>query len=173
MSAAARGAPLAPARAPHSEAAGDDVRAVTEQLGRPPSGAFEVVVRSADGHPAVIANAPFLADGTPMPTRFWLTDPVLRAAVSRLESQGGIRAAETAVAPAAVAEAHTRYAAARDQLVPPGLVGPKPSGGVGGTRRGVKCLHAHLAWWLAGADDPVGAWVAGQLGLTAASSPPR
>ena len=43
--------------------------------------------------------------------------------------------------------------------------GPRPSGGVGGTRQGVKCLHAHLAWWLAGGDDPVGEWVAARLGL--------
>ena len=37
-------------------------------LGRPPAGAFEVVVRHADGAPLVIANAPLLDDGTPMPT---------------------------------------------------------------------------------------------------------
>ena len=37
---------------------------------------------------------------------------------------------------------------------------PRPSAGVGGTRRGVKCLHAHYAWYLAGGDDPVGRWVA-------------
>ena len=30
---------------------------------------------------------------------------------------------------------------------------------MGGTRLGVKCLHAHYAWFLAGGDDPVGAWV--------------
>ena len=29
---------------------------------------------------------------------------------------------------------------------------------MGGTRRGVKCLHAHLAYLLAGGDDPVGRW---------------
>ena len=40
-----------------------------------------------------------------------------------------------------------------------------PSGGVGGTRRGVKCLHAHLAWYLAGGDDPVGRWTAHQLAV--------
>ena len=39
----------------------------------------------------------------------------------------------------------------------------KLSSGVGGTRRGVKCLHAHYAWFLAGGDDPVGRWVAGRL----------
>ncbi|MSZ61286.1 MAG: DUF501 domain-containing protein, partial [Actinobacteria bacterium] len=36
---------------------------------------------------------------------------------------------------------------------------------VGGTRRGVKCLHAHFAHWLAGGDDAVGAWVADELSL--------
>jgi hypothetical protein len=30
---------------------------------------------------------------------------------------------------------------------------------VGGTRTGIKCLHAHYAWFLAGGDDPVGRWV--------------
>ena len=41
--------------------------------------------------------------------------------------------------------------------------GPAPFGGVGGTRQGVKCLHAHYAWFLAGGDDPVGRWVADRL----------
>ena len=36
-------------------------------------------------------------------------------------------------------------------------------GGVGGTRRGIKCLHAHYANHLAGGDDVVGAWVAEQV----------
>ena len=48
--------------------------------------------------------------------------------------------------------------------LPPSWAGPRPTGGVGGTRRGVKCLHAHYAWYLAGGDDPVGRWVAEQLG---------
>jgi hypothetical protein len=39
----------------------------------------------------------------------------------------------------------------------------QPSGGVGGTRVGVKCLHAHLANFLAGAHDPVGEIVASTL----------
>ena len=32
-----------------------------------------------------------------------------------------------------------------------------------GTRTGVKCLHAHYAYHLAGGDDPVGAWTAAQI----------
>jgi exopolyphosphatase/pppGpp-phosphohydrolase len=34
---------------------------------------------------------------------------------------------------------------------------------------GVKCLHAHWAWHLAGGDDPVGQWIARQLALTVVS----
>ena len=143
----------------------DDAAAVAELLGRTPAGAFEVVVRDADGMPAVIANAPFLDDGTPMPTRYWLCDPYLREAVSRLESTGGVRAAEAAVGLDRITAAHAAYAAERDALIDPDRTGPRPSGGVGGTREGVKCLHAHLAWWLTGADDPVGEWTARRIGL--------
>jgi hypothetical protein len=100
-----------------------------------------------------------------MPTRYWLVDPALRDAVSTLESTGGVRRAEESVDAVALADAHARYAAERDALIPDGSSGPRPSGGVGGTRQGVKCLHAHLAWWLAGGDDPVGAWTAVQIGL--------
>ena len=63
----------------------------------------------------------------------------------------------------AVADAHRRYAIERDAAIPAEHTGPRPSGGVAGTRTGVKCLHAHYAWYLAGGDDPVGAWVAEQL----------
>jgi hypothetical protein len=142
-----------------------DVEVVAELLGRHPAGEFEVVVRAEDGGPAVIANAPFLFDGTPMPTRYWLVDPNLREVVSRLESTGGVRQAEAALSMDQIEKAHRRYAEERDALIDPDRRGPRPSGGVGGTRRGVKCLHAHLAWWLTGADDPVGAWTAQQIGL--------
>jgi hypothetical protein len=142
-----------------------DLVIVAELLGRAPAGNFEVVVRNPLGQPMVIANAPHLRDGTPMPTRYWLIDPDINLAVSRLEAAGGVRQAEREVDPAAVRIAHQQYAAERDALLLAGSPGPRPSGGVGGTRIGVKCLHAHVAWWLAGGDDPIGAWTAAQLGL--------
>ena len=142
-----------------------DQAAVAELLGREPAGEYAVVVRGDDGIPAVIENAPFLFDGTPMPTRYWLVDPTLREAVSRLESTGGVRQAEAALPIERIEAAHARYARERDALIPPDHRGPRPSGGVGGTRHGVKCLHAHLAWWLTGADDPVGEWTAQRIGL--------
>jgi len=145
----------------------DDAARVAELLGRAPRCAFTVVVRDADGDPVVIRNAPLLDDGTPMPTRYWLVGPAAVLAVSRLESLGGVARAEVELDRASVADAHRRYAAERDVDVPAGYEGPVPSGGVGGTRIGIKCLHAHYAWFLAGGDDPVGRWVGQQLGSTA------
>lgn len=120
-------------------------------------------MRDAAGEPVVLRNAPLLDDGTPMPTRYWLIGPAQNLAVSRVESTGGVRAAEAAIDPELVADAHRRYALERDAQVPDGHEGPRPSGGVAGTRQGVKCLHAHYAWFLAGGEDPVGAWVQLQL----------
>lgn len=140
-----------------------DRAAVRQLLGREPQGDFDVVARAADGRPVVIRNAPFLDDGTPMPTRYWLVGDEEMRAVSRLESAGGVRRAEAEIDPAAIADAHRRYAAERDGALDPDRAGPVPTGGVGGTQQGIKCLHAHYAWFLAGGDDPVGRWVAEQL----------
>jgi hypothetical protein len=140
-----------------------DWATVTRLLGRPPGGRFDVVLRDGAGDPVVIRNDPLLEDGTPMPTRYWLVGADACDRVSRLEAAGGVRRAEAAVNPAALAAAHDRYAAERDASIPAGHAGPRPAGGVGGTRRGVKCLHAHYAWHLVGGDDPVGRWVEEQL----------
>jgi hypothetical protein len=145
--------PLAPA----------DAAVLTDLLGRAPRAACTIVVRGDDGRPLVIRNAPFLDDSTPMPTRYWLVDPELTTRVSRLESNGGVRAAERAVDRAALHAAHDAYARERDAEIAPDHAGPRPTGGVAGTRTGVKCLHAHYAYYLAGGDDPVGRWVAAHL----------
>ena len=134
-------------------AAPRDVAALTELLGREPRVDFDVVVR----------NAPFTVDGTPMPTRYWLVDRDAVVAVSRLEAAGGVRAAASDVDPVELAATHRAYATERDTAIPVDHVGPRPSGGVGGTRTGVKCLHAHFAYLLAGGDDPVGRWVASRV----------
>jgi hypothetical protein len=148
-----------------------DVAELTELLGRPPQADFEVVVRTAAGRAGVIRNAPFLDDGTPMPTRYWLVDPDLVLAVSRIEADGGVRAAEATVDPDELAAAHVAYAKERDAAMPADYAGPQPHGGVGGTGTGVKCLHAHYAYFLAGGNDPVGRWVQEQLEAQAAERP--
>ncbi len=149
---------------PGTDAPSDtDRAAVAALLGRDPEGDFTVAVRNGEGRPVVICNAPLLRDGTPMPTRWWLVDAELRRTVSSIEAAGGVREAAAAVDAEELARAHARYAAERDSAIPPGHEGPRPSGGVGGTRQGVKCLHAHYAWLLAGGDDPVGRWVKDRL----------
>ena len=140
-----------------------DRAAVEALLGRPIQGDFEIVVRHPDGSPVVLRNHPLMRDGTPMPTRYWLVGEPERTVISRLEAAGGVKRAEAAVDPDELAVAHERYAAERDAALPPAHTGPRPSGGVGGTRIGVKCLHAHYAWHLAGGDDPVGRWIEAHL----------
>jgi hypothetical protein len=148
---------------PPPPASAADVIAVRERIGREPMTAFDVVVRDDAGAPVVVRNEPLARDGTPMPTRFWLVDPDLSTRVSRIEADGGVRTAEAVVDAGELAAAHERYAAERETAIPADHTGPRPFGGVGGTRQGVKCLHAHYAWFLAGGDDPVGRWVDNQL----------
>ena len=136
---------------------------VARLLGREPRSAYTVAVRGADGAPVVLRNMPVMDDGTPMPTLYWLIGPAEVTAVSVLEAAGGVDEAEVSIGLDAIDDIHRRYAAERDALVPPDHDGPVPFGGVGGTRRGVKCLHAHFAWWLAGGDDAVGEWTAARL----------
>lgn len=136
---------------------------MTRLLGRAPRADFEVVVRSESGAPVVIRNAPLLDDRTPMPTRYYLVDAALVTAVSRIEAAGGVRAAEVDVDPDDLRRAHAAYSEERDAAIPEGHSAPRPHGGVGGTARGVKCLHAHYAYFLAGGDDPVGRWVQDRL----------
>lgn len=140
-----------------------DAQKVAELLDREPQGHYQVAVRHADGTPRVIRNAPVLSSGRPMPTLYWLVSAHDRLVVSRLESSGAVRRAEEAVDPAALVAAHEAYRAEREALIPDDYEGHRPSAGVGGTRRGVKCLHAHFGYYLAGGDDPVGRWVAAQL----------
>jgi exopolyphosphatase/guanosine-5'-triphosphate,3'-diphosphate pyrophosphatase len=134
---------------------------VREQLGREPTTPFSVVARCAEDHPLVIRNAPRDAQGNPFPTVFWLTCPTAVKAVSRVESDGEIarlneRAERDPEFAAALERTHREYAEERARELPEAL----EWGGVGGTRRGIKCLHAHYANHLAGGLDPVGAHVA-------------
>lgn len=136
-----------------------DIARVTELLGRKPQGDFEVILRDASGTPIVVKNEPLLFDGTPMPTRYWLVGPKEHTAVSRLESAGFIDLAESEVDAEELRLTHERYAAERDSAIPKDHTGPRPHGGVAGTRVGVKCLHAHYANWLVDKTDVVGQWV--------------
>lgn len=126
-----------------------DLDAVAAQLGREPRGVLEIAYRCPNGEPAVVKTSPRLPDGTPFPTLYYLTHPLLTAAASRLESAGVMREmterllAEPDLA-AAYRRAHESFLAERDAIE---SLGTTFSGG--GMPDRVKCLHVVMAHSLA------------------------
>ena len=134
---------------------------VAAQIGRPLRARVDIVTRCHLDLPVVVAVPPLLDDGTPFPTRLWLSCPLAVARIARLESAGGVRRLEAHIDSSAdlteaLAEAHRRYREERGALVSPDAY-PAPTGGVGGTQGdGLKCLHAHYADTAAGNANPAG-----------------
>lgn len=116
----------------------------------------------------------------PFPTLFWLTHPLLRVWISKLELDGlGIRLEERlALCPASLArmeKAHKAYGQERYQLLTLEdlvLIRSRgweaafaPTRGVAGIRNysAIKCLHAHAAHYLSEpegkANNVIGEWV--------------
>ena len=121
--------------APDSILPDPDYRAVARQLEREPR-PFRVAARCSFGLPSVIENE----RTRNMPTSFWVTCPSLDRAIARLESAGGVRAAQSAVGEETVEEIHATHLARYGTRV-------------AGVREGghVKCLHAFTALHLSGA----------------------
>ncbi|MGH8959314.1 MAG: DUF501 domain-containing protein [Acidimicrobiia bacterium] len=140
---------------------------ISAQLGRPLRAESRVLRTCHLGLPVVIGVPPLLEDGTPFPTRYWLTCPLAIKRIARLESQGEIgrlearRKSDPAFA-SELADAHSRYQLERDALLPADA-DPRPRGGVAGAAAGVKCLHAHYADHAAGNGNPVGAILVPQV----------
>ena len=128
-----------------------DHDAVARQLRREPR-PFRVAARCPFGLPSVIENE----RTREMPTTFWVTCPSLVAAISRVESTGGVRGAQEAIGRATIEGIHgthrsrygTRVAGVRDEAT-----------------GSVKCLHAFTALHLSDAiPNPVAEWTLGRLG---------
>ena len=129
---------------------------VEEQLGRPLRGTWRVARRCHLGVPMVVETHPRLENGTPFPTLFWLTCPLLVKRASHLEAEGFMsvltqRLTADGAFAARQRSAVDRYVSRRNELAP--TEGAQPGGG----EDRVKCLHAHLAHELADAPNPVGA----------------
>ncbi|ORV75094.1 DUF501 domain-containing protein [Mycobacterium gastri] len=126
-----------------------DLQVVARQLGREPRGVLEVAYRCPNGEPGVVKTAPKLPDGTPFPTLYYLTHPVLTAAASRLETIGLMREMTQRLQDdpdlaAAYRRAHESYLAERDAIEPLGT-----AVSAGGMPDRVKCLHVLIAHSLA------------------------
>jgi hypothetical protein len=126
-----------------------DLDTVERQLGRKPRGVLEISYRCPNGEPGVVKTAPKLPDGTPFPTLYYLTHPVLTAAASRLESSGMMagmteRLQRDPELAAAYRRAHESYLAERDAIESLGT-----TFSAGGMPDRVKCLHVLIAHSLA------------------------
>ncbi len=122
---------------------------MARQIGREPRGVLEIAYRCPNGEPGVVKTAPRLPDGTPFPTLYYLTHPVLTAAASRLETTGLMREMTERLGSdrrlaAAYRRAHESYLAERDGIE---SLGTTFSGG--GMPDRVKCLHVVIAHSLA------------------------
>jgi hypothetical protein len=138
------------------------------QIGRSLRATSTVLRRCHLGLPIVAEVPPILDTGEPFPTRYWLTCPLAHRRIARLEARGGVREAQAKLEidptfGAALDTAHARYAEERDALLPPGAR-HRPTGGVGGSSGGVKCLHAHYADFAAGNENPIGRDVHAEMG---------
>ncbi|MDP2183551.1 MAG: DUF501 domain-containing protein [Actinomycetota bacterium] len=153
----------------HAPSTGADARdgaLVEAQVGRAPRGPWSTYVRCGFGRPSVISSSPLLDDGTPFPTLYWLTCPWLVERVGALESSGEVaawtrRLAADPVRAGAMRDADAEYRFRRS------LAGTDPCSpvGIAGQRDplAIKCLHAHVAAFLAGIADPIGEAVLGQI----------
>ena len=145
---------------------------VGAQLGRPARGVAGVAARCPHGYPAAVETRPYLEDGTPFPTLFYLTCPSAAVRAGDWEARGGVAelrrvADEDPALGAALAWLEHWYRERRRGLAGDSWVGAVDGGaalgaGIGGPV-GVgraTCLHAYAAALLAveaqESDVPVG-----------------
>jgi hypothetical protein len=134
-----------------------DLEVLSRQLGRPVRDVVEIPARCVCGNPLVAATAPRLRNGTPFPTTFYLTHPVITSAVSRLEAAGVMNGMNEQLAgdqdlAAAYRSAHEAYLAARAAIGERSGIGAVPEiDGIsaGGMPTRVKCLHVLVGHSLA------------------------
>jgi hypothetical protein len=134
-----------------------DLDVLSRQLGRPVRDVVEIPARCVCGNPLVAATSPRLSNGTPFPTTFYLTHPVITSAVSRLEAAGLMnrmneRLAEDAELAADYRAAHDAYLVSRAEIGERSGIGPVPEiDGIsaGGMPTRVKCLHVLVGHSLA------------------------
>jgi hypothetical protein len=149
-----------------------DIETINCQLGRKAQGIMGVASRCELGLPQVVMTSSFIEADKPFPTLFWLSCPLKVKAVARLESEGWADALKEAIARddllrARLAKAHQEYKRLR-QSQASSAEHPIFATGIGGVKdledlRGIKCLHAHYAHFLATGTNPIGKMVAEML----------
>ena len=142
---------------------------VETQLNRSLRSKVDVVASCHFNLPAVIKVPSNLDDGTPFPTSYWLTCPMYNKKVGSLESQGLIKELDKqlnenkdlnqqwAERQKSYEEERNRENKNKENLI-------NPTGGVGGAKESIKCLHSHLADELATQKNIIGKIVLESVG---------
>lgn len=151
-----------------------DERIIEIQLNRKIDNFVETIYYCPFDYPAVVLVDAF-KNNNPAPTIYWLTCPYLTYEVDRLESDTdlidklGKKLKEDYSFRKAMNSAHKSYAKKRlesldnaqlknAEMISEDLLKTLKFSGVGGIKdkNGIKCLHTHLADYLAGGNNPVG-----------------
>ncbi|NLM97497.1 MAG: DUF501 domain-containing protein [Halanaerobiaceae bacterium] len=143
------------------------------QLGREAENIGGIALYCPFGKPAVLLTLPYSKEYGVFPTTYWLSCPYLVKEVSRLEEKGLIREftemlEKDDVLKERLLAAHQDYAVERMKLLEDedrkqladkkAILEVLSGSGIGGIRdmKGIKCLHTHLADYLARKKNPVG-----------------
>ncbi|ODN31363.1 DUF501 domain-containing protein [Fervidobacterium thailandense] len=155
------------------ECVGDrDLKIVERQLERKITNFLKVIKYCSFNFPVVILSYP-VRENTPFPTIHYLTCPHLLREVSHLEEQGYISKLEVLVQQDAeiqrrLLNAHDEVRKKRSALLKGEdkhwevVLNQVGSGGIKELTK-LKCLHLHLADFLAGVDNPIGEIVYGMI----------
>lgn len=146
---------------------------VAGQLGREPRTPFRVLVSGGCGYPLVIASPSLLDEGSRFPNWTYLVCPILVSQVSALESEGAVALYAHILEVDEVLQG--RLLAANEEFKKKRLAecveaGQESDVCVNQNLAGQadplkpKCLHAHVAYRLAGLDDPLGEIALNELG---------
>lgn len=180
----------------YEPASARDLAVIERQIGRVPRGLLGVVRRCEAGYPQVVLTHPTMGwsarkAGEPgvFPTLFWLTCPSLSRACGALENAGMVaemreKAETDPDFGGRLERAHESYRDERVALIDPESLEvlrtryPRQyraltETGIGGLAdpHGVKCIHLHLADWLARGTNPVGEEAMGRMGQLGAGAP--
>ncbi len=147
---------------------------VAAQLGRKPEISFEVAVECIFGWPAVLKNIPIKPTGEPNPNLYYLSCPWLRRRLARLEDAGVIDELQRLAAAdrqleADLIRAQAEHASEMRTALAANSAPEQPRAPgrclIAGAREPLlmKCLHAHLAYYLVHNDYLLGGILAQRI----------
>ena len=146
-----------------------DKKVVEAQLDRNLRSDILVSSRCHFNLPTAIKVPPNLDDGTPFPTTYWLTCPMYNKKIGSLESQGLISQLDDEMQNNSKLKSEwkqrqTSYQKERENFFDKSNE-YLPTGGVGGAKESIKCLHSHTADEISTGKNPIGKIVIESIGL--------